>query len=485
MKIISLLLISCCLSIQAFAQKEKFISDFDLFRNILEKAHAGLYKYHSPQQIDSIFSHYRKRVNDGGDLLSFYKHLSSVLVYIGSLHDDIFLPGNIKKKITSGKTFFPYPVKMVDGKLLVNIDDQKIPAGAEIVSVNGRSVKHILPSLYKYFTTDGINITGKQQGINAKFPWFYRLEYGAAAMFRVVYRPFNQQDSIKTTLTSVTWPEYISLYGKRHSSVPDTIKKCCYSFSIIDSLSTGLLTIPSFSLGNERSERHKIYRQFLKATFTSLKEKGIKNLIVDIRQNGGGSDPNDLLTFSYLAQQPFKENTEAFTLFQTIPFKQYCTDDTTDILDLEENLGDEHNQFKDGKYFQNPEYNRFWQPDSLAFTGKIYLLIGPAVASAASLFASMVKSEGKATVIGEETMGGYYGHTGHNSISFELPATHIPFSISVVDLRQYVSPKEEITFGSGILPDIRLQQSQPDFIINRDTVLDSVMHIIKSVNVER
>jgi hypothetical protein len=473
----------CCIPV-AKAQKNntrnELTADLHTFKAILQSAHAGLYKYRSKQQVDSIFEHYGKLINNSTAITAFYKYLSGIMSFIGSLHDDISLPGSMEENIASAKAFFPCPVKLVDGRLLVNADSLPIPAGAEILSVNGRKIKEVIPALYKYYTTDGFNITGKAEGIHAKFPWYYRLEYGAAREFTVIYKPYKQSAAITASLQPVTWKTYRLLYKKRHSLKLDTLFNDRYAFTIIDSLNTGMLTVTTFSLGNETSPKHAAYKQFLHNTFATLKEKHISNLVVDLRQNGGGSDPNDLLTFSYLAHHPFKENAEAFTLFQQLPYKQYCTDDTADIRELEENFRDEHNQYRDGKYFQNPVYNPTWQPDSLAFTGKVYLLIGPAVASAASLCASMVKSEGYATLIGEETMGGYYGHTGHNAVSYQLPGSHIPFTISVVDLKQYVNPKKEMAFGSGILPDIRIVPSQADFINNMDTVLQYTLRLIGS-----
>jgi len=458
--------------------KKELLSDFDIYRSILEKAHAGLYKYHSKTQIDSVFAVHRKNINEKTTLVDFYKQVSAVLVYIGSLHDEISLPETEKKKLAMEAAFFPYPVRLVDGKLLINASEGEIPAGASILSINGQKVQHILPELYKYYTTDGFNITGKAEGFKTYFPWYYRLEYGSPAYFRIDYQVYAEKQVRQALVKPVTWNEYSAAYKKRHSLVSDTATGDNYSFRLIDSLSAGILTVPSFSLGNASSKEHAAYRKFLQESFTALQQKNIRHLIVDIRENGGGSDPNDLLTFSYLARQPFKENAKAFTLFQELPYKEYSEEDTADIRDLEENFHDEHNQFMNGRYYQNPSYNPYWQPDSLAFKGKIYLLISPAVASAASLFASLVKSEGYAVVIGEESMGGYYGHTGHNPVAYRLPHSGFSLTVSTVDLEQFVVPKKDIPFGRGIIPDIEVHQSQEDFIRNRDAVMERTMQLI-------
>lgn len=483
------LILTLLASLQALSQKTTpttfnkaaLSADFTLYRQILEKAHAGLYKYHSKRQIDSVFNHYQRQIGSTTSLLQFYRYLSTILTYIGSLHDDISLPDNFLDSITKRAVFFPYPVRIVDKKLLVNTDGQSIPAGAEIITINGQPVSSILPRLYKYYTTDGKNITGKLLGAGNSFPLFYRYEFGPASQFRVAYKPFRATQKATATLPAVTYRDYALLSRQRHSLYYDTLLDDRYDLKIIDSLQTAILTVNTFSLGGPSSQKHAAYKAFLRQCFTTLREKDIGHLVVDIRKNGGGSDPNDLLTFSYLARHPFKENKEAFTIFQDVPFKEYYdTDDSTEIPDIEENFHEEHNQLKDGRYYQNPDFNRLWQPDSLAFKGKLYLLIGPAVASAASLFASMVKSEGYATVIGEESMGGYYGHTGHNSVAYQLPHTHINFSFSVVDLLQYVDAKKEIAFGDGIIPDKTVTQSQQDFIDNRDAVMRYTINLIRA-----
>jgi hypothetical protein len=89
--------------------KTTLLSDFDLYRQILEKAHAGLYKYHSKQSVDSIFGHYRRQINNSTPLLVFYRYCSDILSYIGSLHDDISLPQTYLSKLAVEPVFFLIP----------------------------------------------------------------------------------------------------------------------------------------------------------------------------------------------------------------------------------------------------------------------------------------------------------------------------------------------------------------------------------------
>ncbi len=233
------------------------------------------------------------------------------------------------------------------------------------------------------------------------------------------------------------------------------------------------MTVNTFALGGPKSEGHKNYAAFLDSVFNDLKHRNIQNLIVDIRENGGGNDPNDLLLYSYLTGRNFRENRSAFTLFQSVPFKKcYVEEETDEIKDLEETLREEHSIQKDGKFYQNETFNAFWAPKPNAFTGKVYLLISPFVASAGSLFASMVKSDEGTVVIGQEALGGYYGHTGHISVTYQLPNTELQLSFSIVDLDQDVQKLPDQSYGDGVKPDFTVGQTIEEYLQSSDRVLE-------------
>ncbi|QJD81492.1 S41 family peptidase [Spirosoma rhododendri] len=187
------------------------------------------------------------------------------------------------------------------------------------------------------------------------------------------------------------------------------------------------------------------------------------------------------MTFSYLAHQPFRENRTAFTFFQKVPFPQYYVEEKKEErAELEAELVEEFTHHRPGRYYQAARYNPLWQPNPLAFRGTLYLLISPAVASAGSLFASLVVSEGQAVVIGQETMGGYYGHTGHKSVDYELPTSKIRMHFSIVDLQQAVATRGSMAYGCGVLPTYNVSQSCENYIHQQDAEMEAVLSLIKT-----
>ena len=463
------------LVIDCFAQqnqtfsKRQLLKDFDLFQRIYEKTNAGLYKYHSKQETDSLFAVSRKSIQKHTSYREFYNIVWKVIDFTGSCHNELYFPDSLKKELSQQKVFFPLPLKYLDNKLYSNLDDGNIPPGSEILSVNGIPATNFAKEVSKYTSTDGHNLTGKYAFLetNALFFNVY-LAYGPQQSFTINYR--DSSGIRQKTLEAVDYKTAIANYKRRFVPVYEK-SSSDYSFHYLDQ--TGVLTISTFALGGPKSEGHKKYAAFLDSVFSDLKHRNIQNLIVDVRENGGGNDPNDLLLYSYLTKREFRENRSAFTLFQSVPFKKfYLEEETDEIKDLEETLQEEHAIQKDGKFYQNETFNAFWTPKPNAYSGKIYLLISPFVASAGSLFASMVKSDEGTVVIGREALGGYYGHTGHISVTYQLPNTELQLSFSIVDLEQDVEKLPDQSYGDGVKPDFTAEQTIEEYLQSTDAVLE-------------
>jgi C-terminal processing protease CtpA/Prc len=250
---------------------------------------------------------------------------------------------------------------------------------------------------------------------------------------------------------------------------------------------TLLLTIRSFNIGaNAEHVEHKQFVQKLDSVFLEIKNTSkIKNVVIDLRENGGGSDPNETILCTYFSKKPFRENVEAYTLTNEIPFPQYYNfgseiDSLKKIKqkELEDELKMYHNVYKNQKWYQNDTFNTFFQPHKNRFEGPLYIIINPNVASAASHFASLAKAYTHAVFIGEETTGGYYEHVGHYSLAYTLPNSKIAFGFSIVHVTQDAVKLKSQPQGRGILPDYEVKQTLKDFLNNTDTQMEFVKKLI-------
>jgi hypothetical protein len=460
--------------------KGAMLDDFEIFQTIYEKANAGLYKYHTKKEIDSVFISNKKLITNDLHFREFYNILWNVIDYTGSCHNGLTYPETLDKNLSKQKIYFPIPLKYISNKLYTNLEYKEIPAGSELISVNNVPENQFSILISKYVSTDGFNKTGKYANIATDWlPFYIYLALGEQNHFKLKYKAKDSSITEELKIASVTYKDFYTNFKNRFSKEYDERKSKDYIYKYLDSIDTGFLEVNTFGMGGPASEGHKKYAKFLDSVFIDLRQNNIPNLIVDVRGNGGGNDPNDILLYSYLTQRDYRENTSAFTLFQDIPFSELYIDD--DINELPIELKKEHSIFKNGRYYQNSSFNKDWIPNQNAFQDNLVLLVDPFVASAGSLFASLVKSDAYTTVIGEETLGGYYGHTGHIPVNYELPNSKLVLTLSIVDLEQDVEMLSDEKYGDGIIPDFRVTQTYQDFLDNKDTQLNFAIKKIKTL----
>ncbi|MBC9796908.1 S41 family peptidase [Sinomicrobium weinanense] len=472
--------------------RSKMRKDLELFKKIRISANSGLYKYRSEEETDSIYAWAEDEIERSESFRDFFNVIVKLTDFEGSLHNGTSLPKKYGKALKAEQSgYFPYPVKLVEDKWILNIKDAEIPLGAEIISVNDRPVKEIMPHLYKYYTTDGINITGKSIGINYSFSKYYRLNYGRKNTFKVCFIPHGADSISCKTLKSTSYKAYYKNIKNRYSrsydegDYKDWEEEESYAFKNIDR-ETAILTVHSFSLGDKTSPGHLRYARFLDSVFTVLKERKTKNLILDVRHNGGGTDPNDLVTYSYLTDRNFVENRQAWISFNKVPYLRYVYSKIPAFLrpfgagKYKKMLREEFPLEKDGKFYETEtsEDHKVRTPKENAFTGKVYLLISPRVASAGSLFAAMVAGNRNTVTVGEEAMGGYYGHNGHTSMTYILPKSKLEISFSIVNLEQDVPEKKNQVYNRGIIPDYTVKQTFEDYLEHKDTQMEFVLELI-------
>ena len=73
-----------------------------------------------------------------------------------------------------------------------------------------------------------------------------------------------------------------------------------FSFKILDSLKTAVITIRSFVMRENDN-----YYEFLKSSFNQIDSLNIQNLIVDVRGNDGGHPDHSIDLLRYLMDKDF------------------------------------------------------------------------------------------------------------------------------------------------------------------------------------
>jgi C-terminal processing protease CtpA/Prc len=211
------------------------------------------------------------------------------------------------------------------------------------------------------------------------------------------------------------------------------------------------------------SARKKSLREFYRESFAAMNQSGTKSLILDLRNNGGGEDELGKLLLSYLLDQPFKYYDDLVINARQYTFQKY-TDHTeplpANLLQAQPN----------GKYrmVKHPNWGT-QQPSKPSFHGKVLILINGGSFSTTSEFLSHAHFHKRATFIGEESGGGYYGNTSGPSLRLTLPHTKLQVGVPLMTYYMAVSGYE--AKAHGVLPDYPVKYTIEELLAGKDKEL--------------
>jgi hypothetical protein len=457
-----------------FYSVEELKRDFDVFRASLEEGHPGLYRYKSKTIMDSLFTAATASINKKMTEMEFMLLVSSAAAQVGDGHLRVIPPKAHKNKLDEGKTATPFRVYWYDDKLFViknysSLADKEI-TGAQIIFINGKNVVDIIKEYLLITPSDGSNVTNKYRMLSRPRPFVRGLNYlyGYTETYELEYIPLNETGVKRSTLPGITFDELFSLDEKRY---PASVSFPLTEFNISSDNQYAYLRISSFD--KEQLKNKKInFEKFLAGSFESIKTGQVKNLILDLRGNGGGTDEYGKILFSYFTSQPFdyyaslKMNKESYDFFKY-----------TNSPDRKAPKGMLKANADGG--FDNVQHPNVGKQNPImpTFTGNIFVLINGGCFSTTSEFLSMLHYYTKAVFIGEESGGGYYGNCSGPTPEFFLPNTKVSVEIPLMNytmaVKGYPYPDRGLMPNHVVIPTIK------DKIELKDVELEFAKSLIK------
>jgi hypothetical protein len=341
---------------------------------------------------------------------------------------------------------FPVEIKIIDDRLFV-INNltlfSSIPIGSEIIEINNKSINKVIKEWSKlvsyeneafrnYQITKPINI-----GIWNDFK-SYKIRY-------------IEQNSGKTKEKVVNGGIASNMYFflKSKFQKPQEL--------IYRELTPEIGYVGFFSCMDLKN-----YENFYKSTFGNLKNNGIKHLIIDIRDNGGGHSRIGAELMQYIFHQPHNDLDSAIV---KVSNELIATGKVKDKLWGKKEV-------EPGKTFTRIPELRQLKDYPLRYKGNTYLLTNNGTFSAGAGFALAFSCYSEGTIIGEET-GGVTVSFGDVHV-FKLPNTGLKIMTSW-----------EQAFGScgidnqrGVIPDYIVKNSIEDYINHTDRVLEFTLNLI-------
>jgi hypothetical protein len=424
----------------AFAQsqnisKEKLQADLDTLYRTINDIHPNMFTNISKNEFEAQLAKIKASIDSTLTPLEFYNLTDPLVVLLRDGHTVLQLPKNILNDST--RKLLPLIVKITNDSTIIieyNLSPRKElpPTGAIVKSINGVTAKELIKTGLAY--SNGEMMFFRYRSLASMFTPLMLFHYKFET-FRIKYTFQNKTDS--TTLSGISYDKMLT--GNKQEE-----PRANYSFKIIKD-SIGYLNFLSFINLSE-------FKKFSDSVFQVVKEKRIKNLIIDIRYNGGGNSKLGDELFQYISSVPFQQwgqETIKYSKerhdFYKYHVREYFLPDISDCA-LNDLIG---NKPFGSIETEPPDSLIILRENPLRFTGKVYLLTSNFTFSSASAFAWTFKFFKMGVVVGEET-GEPVVNFGDIIYQF-LPNTGLQFSVSHKKFYQYGATDNDF---HGVIPDL-------------------------------
>jgi hypothetical protein len=447
--------------------------DLHVLRDSLEEGHSGLYRYTPKAEIDHVFEQTESRLDRPMNWRQFYALVLPIIARIRCGHTHITPGAQLAEEVETGIPLLPLDVQIVGGRPWILRDytagDQNL-RGAELIEINGKKAVDLLPLLYAATPVDGNSVSGKiwrlGPGGGTRFQLFLYFLAGIEAPYSIVTRSGGRTLHAEALmgLTDRALRRKQSA-GRPRDPVPDV------EFRLIDNGDVGVLTIRSFSEFAD-TKPQRTMKQFIEDCFQQMAERKTVGLILDLRGNEGGEDELGLQLFSHLVSQPFRYFDQIVANHLEFKLSQY----TERAIRFPEN---EFCKTDAGRYIYTTDPNLgIQQPRSPHFGGKVIALMDGGSFSTTCDFLSALHAAKRATFLGTETAGGYFGNSSGRFATVSLPNTRLAVRIPL--LTYYDSAKNPSAKPDrGVLPDVRIEPSIQDLLGGRDPVMEKALRLAR------
>ena len=448
----------------------KLQQDYEIFTRALKEAHPGLYRYTPKAEMDSLFEKTKNEIRDTMTELGFYKLLMPIIVKIRCGHTKWFRNEKTDDRYAFyDDHLFPFKLYFFNDKAYVvgdYADNNDVVLKSEVLSINGKTIPQIREQISRYLPTDGYVQSSLNEELNQFFNGYFATFVDHQPAYTVTLR------TGKRTVTR--W-----VHGVALAAIQSKEQKSRHSVQLplrfsYPQRSTALLTVERFYIPKEEQD----FYAFIDSVFLDLKNKSVENLIIDLRNNEGGEESFGGYLYSYLSRSEFQYYRK-ITVAQKerVTFLNYAW--------MPPPYEEERKKFveKDGEVLWTGQpylAPKPAQPNS--FKGKVFILINGLSFSVTSEFASFVHHNKRATFIGEESGGAYYGNNSGVFTVVTLPNTKLGLGIPLLGFYSNVSgyPYKD----RGIIPHHEVKRTVDDMVRGRDAVLDFTLGFIHSTELK-
>jgi hypothetical protein len=443
--------------------------DAVLFSNVVMAMHPSIGIYQPRAYYQKLFAGFIDSLTDSLTERQFRLKLKLVADELHCGHTEIlYSPAYYKAMSKLRLNYSPYVFIPVHEKvfMLASIGkpaDSLLKKGVEITRINGIGVDSMLRYSRRFISADGYNTTSRDHYLQLGFNSYYTGLFGRPDTFAVEYSDNGVAKKVSYPAIRPKTLPVIPL-GPKGDSLMKRFRRAGIGYRYLDAEQRTMhVRIQKFSSTGEGRAYRKIFRK--------LRKNKSENLVIDLRNNGGGSLFNAYRLLSYvidsaktqtlrtsIRRYPYKDYTRGNIWFRVTRFAYAITGQRRSRHDTDEFI-----------YTIRPRRRNH-------FGGRLYVLINGGSFSASSLVAAYLRDTRRAKFIGQETGGTLEGCNAGVTPYYRLPNTKLRVRMPAFRVVHDVSP--QIT-GNGILPDYRTEYTFGDIVSRRDLELEKVRELLK------
>lgn len=457
------LLFSLSFNAQNKISSEEAKADLAYLHKYFKRFHPDPFKYISRDSLSSLSLRLQNNIRDSITVTQLRLLIRQYLSKIGCGHIGVS-PEKSKVKAPD-KNILPLDVFVSGEKVFLASSlnsDSTIKPGDEILSIDQNNSTIVLNKLMSISFSDGYNTTFKLHTLNKKqFRYFYSFAYGYNDSYDILYR--NTKGEERSAILKGIPVSSDTLIEKKEK------KELIFSSNNI-SLRKDVENNSLFILDIDRFLGKK-WRKTLRKSIKHLRKKNATDLIIDLRNNGGGSIIKGINLLSRTMNKPIaigidrRPNLLPLNFRLKMGFWQRITPLT--FLTIPTKL---IRHWKLRHFFIGipRPFNRY--------KGNVYVLVNGGSFSMSSICASYLKYKRKAIIIGEETGGNKTGSNAMNSGKLILPNSKANITIPLYHI--YYNPTLH-NDGKGVEPDHKINYEINDVLNKRDLEMEKVRSLIR------
>jgi hypothetical protein len=449
---------------------EQAQADFDFMLRVLDEAHPGLNRYSTKRELDAKFAAERVKLEHPMTKSECFEVFAETVALIKCGHTSLNPSEDVVKNFKAAR-LFPFQVAVENLRLVVKSNetpsDPTIVPGMEILEINGNKVPELLHRFQRVESSDGDIETSQWMHIQRGFAMYYWFLIEQPLDFTIKARNAAGV-TVETKVAGVTRDQLGKSGNPVNNVMRTALSKLDWSgphlaLRFLKEPEIAEIRIPTFAMDD--------FKPWIENTFKILREKGAKSLIIDLRGNGGGPDMNGAMLVSCLTDKPFRyfERITAKTCDPSFKAQADWSDERTSELRKELTPNPAGGYFV--KHLGNAKQNTGRYP----FTGKVIVLIDGGVFSTAADVCAVTHHINRATFIGEETGGGYYGNNSGSFAYVTLPKSKFEMRLPLYSYWNAVSP--DAGTRRGTLPDRPVKTSVATLLRGIDEPLEAALSL--------